>query len=277
MSTSSAGSNRGVRILLASSLFLLAAPAAAKDAVTYGQNPPDLTVHLERLVAAYPEMIVGFDDTALILKNGVRLPLSDGRSDKTAAELLDDPDIGDMFAFAYPVGAPAAQPPLDFDPGRIRVEPLFRALYGDCQTEKMWDRMRSISWVPAHGGGTVSISTMNGADRALEAVSEELDTLPKAFGKYLVPLGGTYNCRPIAGTSRMSMHAYGAAIDLNTKYSAYWRWQKPGANGLYEWTNQIPAEIVSIFEKHGFAWGGRWYHFDTMHFEYRPELVPPAK
>ena len=27
-----------------------------------------------------------------------------------------------------------------------------------------------------------------------------------------------------------------------------------------------------IFEKYGFVWGGRWYHYDTMHFEYRPEL-----
>ena len=32
-------------------------------------------------------------------------------------------------------------------------------------------------------------------------------------------------------------------------------------------------EIVRIFEKHGFIWGGRWYHYDTMHFEYRPELL----
>ncbi|WP_265937085.1 M15 family metallopeptidase [Aliarcobacter butzleri] len=28
-----------------------------------------------------------------------------------------------------------------------------------------------------------------------------------------------------------------------------------------------------MFEKYGFIWGGRWYHFDTMHFEYRPELL----
>jgi peptidoglycan LD-endopeptidase CwlK len=33
-------------------------------------------------------------------------------------------------------------------------------------------------------------------------------------------------------------------------------------------------EIVAIFEKHGFIWGGKWYHYDTMHFEYRPELMP---
>ena len=24
---------------------------------------------------------------------------------------------------------------------------------------------------------------------------------------------------------------------------------------------------------HGFIWGGKWYHYDTMHFEFRPELV----
>jgi peptidoglycan LD-endopeptidase CwlK len=28
-----------------------------------------------------------------------------------------------------------------------------------------------------------------------------------------------------------------------------------------------------VFEKHGFIWGAKWYHYDTMHFEYRPELL----
>ena len=36
--------------------------------------------------------------------------------------------------------------------------------------------------------------------------------------------------------------------------------------------NKIPKEVVDIFERYGFIWGGRWYHYDTMHFEYRPEL-----
>jgi len=39
--------------------------------------------------------------------------------------------------------------------------------------------------------------------------------------------------------------------------------------------SQIPIQIVRIFEKHGFIWGGYWYHYDTMHFEYRPELLLP--
>jgi len=37
--------------------------------------------------------------------------------------------------------------------------------------------------------------------------------------------------------------------------------------------NKIPQGIIDIFEKHGFIWGGKWYHYDTMHFEYRPELL----
>ena len=31
--------------------------------------------------------------------------------------------------------------------------------------------------------------------------------------------------------------------------------------------------IVDVFERNGFIWGGKWYHYDTMHFEYRPELL----
>ncbi len=89
-----------------------------------------------------------------------------------------------------------------------------------------------VPWVPEHGGGTLKVSTAQGADKALEAVSRELDALPDQFAKYLVPSAGTYNCRPIAGTSRKSMHSYGVAIDLNTKYSAYWQWD--GAKGMVE-------------------------------------------
>ncbi|MGI9413195.1 MAG: M15 family metallopeptidase, partial [Hyphomicrobiales bacterium] len=69
------------------------------------------------------------------------------------------------------------------------------------------------------------------------------------------------------------VHAFAAAIDINVKTADYWRWSKPAKNGVYRWRNRIPMEIVAIFERHGFIWGGRWYHYDTMHFEYRPELL----
>jgi len=265
---------RNGRIVAIAAMLVACAAAGAHAAErTYGANPPDLAEKLDRLVKAYPETISGVEGDALVLKDGTRLPFSDGRNDKSFDELLNDPDIGDMFAFDYPAGAAAAQPAENFDPGRIRVEALFRALYGDCRKGSPVKR-RQVKWVPKHGGGTVSFTTAQGADKALEAVSAELDALPAAFGKYLAPSAGTYNCRAIANTDRMSMHAYAAAIDINTKATTYWQWVKPGAGGLYAWSNRIPPEIVAIFEKHGFVWGGRWYHFDTMHFEYRPELLP---
>ncbi|MGE0856132.1 MAG: M15 family metallopeptidase, partial [Hyphomicrobiaceae bacterium] len=70
---------------------------------------------------------------------------------------------------------------------------------------------------------------------------------------------------------------YGIAIDIATADADYWRWPAPVANGAPRpWRNRIPMEIVEIFERHGFIWGGKWHHYDTMHFEYRPELMPPA-
>jgi hypothetical protein len=64
-------------------------------------------------------------------------------------------------------------------------------------------------------------------------------------------------------------------MDINTKHSHYWQWvcDCTDENKILAYRNAIPQGIVDIFEKHGFIWGGKWYHYDTMHFEFRPELV----
>jgi hypothetical protein len=31
--------------------------------------------------------------------------------------------------------------------------------------------------------------------------------------------------------------------------------------------------VIRIFESFGFIWGGKWRYYDTMHFEYRPEIL----
>ena len=88
-----------------------------------------------------------------------------------------------------------------------------------------------------------------------------------------MPSAGTYDAAHCGlGVTYMT---YQAAIDLDTRYSECWRWAaKEGAGPI--WRNQIPVEIVRVFEKNGFIWRGYWYHFDTMHFEYRPEFLPAA-
>jgi hypothetical protein len=132
--------------------------------------------------------------------------------------------------------------------------------------------MRPVTWLD----GSVSYVTMvNRVDKKLAAVVEDLKKLPEEFHKYLYPMGGVYACRTIRKEERLSMHAYAAAIDINTAYGDYW------ANYLHEdgihYRNRIPREIVDIFERHGFIWGGRWHHYDTSHFEYRPELFSPLR
>jgi hypothetical protein len=248
------------------------APARAQN--SYGAPPADIAQRLAGLVRAYPDFIASVDGEFLVLHNGTRLKISDGRTDKSFDELLEKPDIDDMFYAAYPAGTAPHPPAKNFDPGRVRFEPLLVAMYGDCKKNEVTRRMRAVAWLPRHQGGKVMITTANGVDNALDAVSRELDQLPDGLIKYLKPTAGTYNCRAIAGSTARSMHAYGASIDVNTAFSDYWRWAPHPAEPV--WKNRIPAEIVRVFERHGFIWGGAWYHYDTMHFEYRPELLPPA-
>jgi hypothetical protein len=38
-----------------------------------------------------------------------------------------------------------------------------------------------------------------------------------------------------------------------------------------------PVSVIAAFEHEGFVWGGKWLFFDTMHFEYRPEIIVMAR
>jgi len=87
--------------------------------------------------------------------------------------------------------------------------------------------------------------------------------------------------KTVEGTQNASYHSYGLAIDLIPESyehkHVYWRWSSVydpdwGRIPLQErW--MPPPVVVEIFEKHGFVWGGKWYHFDNVHFEYRPEII----
>jgi hypothetical protein len=63
---------------------------------------------------------------------------------------------------------------------------------------------------------------------------------------------------------------------IASSYS-YWRWsgRAEGAAGAYR--NRYPEGLVRAMERRGFIWGGKWHHFDGMHFEYRPEMLLYAR
>ena len=227
------------------------------------------------IVSAYPDFIERIDGNDLVWRDGTRMPLDDGKGIKPFAAWLADPDIEDMLRIPYPTGAGEAVPAPDTDPGRARNAHFFDKMYGDCRKAEVKRNLTTIVWLPGKARQRLEVTTVNGVAQRLEAVSRELDGLPASFDKFLAPAGGTYNCRTIAGTDRVSAHGYGIAIDIAVPSSDYWRWATGAAASKVSYRNRIPLEIVHIFERHGFIWGGRWYHYDTMHFEYRPELLPP--
>ena len=219
----------------------------------------------ERLLRAYPDQLKEIAGNEIVWRDGTRMTIDDGRSGKTDEQALVSASPADIFRNPYRKGAPSGPPTAD--PGRYRPAAFFEKMYGRCGSAGFAAGFGRVNWLPRHGGGTVMVTRINGVDRRLQAVSDELDALPEALIGYLKPNSGTFNCRKIAGTEQASAHGYGIAIDINAAFSDYWRWSKTG------YRNRIPQPIVDLFERHGFIWGGKWMHFDTMHFEYRPELL----
>ena len=227
----------------------------------------------QKLMACYPDFVIGFADNHIILKDNTHLLWDDGLKNKTPQQLLDEPDLKDMFAQAYPKGNPATPPSPNVDPGRIRNETFFLKIYG--QTEAAVSKnLTQITWCPKLVGQKIMVTRVNGVDKHLIQISKELDEHPE-LKKYLTHIGGTFLWRNISGTHRHSMHSFGMTIDINIAYSDYWQWACHCKNedAAVTYKNRIPQTIVNIFEKNGFIWGGKWYHFDTMHFEYRPEML----
>jgi hypothetical protein len=231
---------------------------------------------IDALLRAYPAQLAGVDGGDLIWRDGTRMPLGPAQPALGLSERLRHGSILDQIGMRYPAGA-AIPPAPSSDPGRIRNRAFFDKMYGDCRAGQVAPRLARVIWLPHTWGRAISVTTVNGVDRRLAEISRELDELPASEHDWLHPIGGTYKCRPVADTGEPSMHAYGAAIDINPARSQYWLWRRSGGESV-GYVNTVPADIVAVFERHGFIWGGRWAHFDTMHFEYRPELlgfVPP--
>lgn len=236
----------------------------------------EIESRLRHLVAVYPDALQRIDGDTLVWRDGTRMPVVDGRGPKSLLQRLESADLADMVLETYPLGASGLPPARDADPGRARNAAFFDKMYGDCRQGQVQKALVAIVWLPKKWGRKLMVSPQNGVAAQLQAISRELDGLPATFDTFLFPPAGTFNCRDVAGTTRKSAHGHGIAIDLVAAQSDYWRWAKPDAAGLRPYRNRIPPEIVEIFERHGFIWGGKWSHYDTMHFEYRPELLPAS-
>jgi hypothetical protein len=97
----------------------------------------------------------------------------------------------------------------------------------------------------------------------LRAALQEIEARGLASAIHPSQYGGCYVPRFIAGTTTLSNHAFGLAFDVNVPEN------ERGTVG------QINRDVVGIFQRWGFTWGGTWHFTDPMHFEMN-RLVHPG-
>lgn len=260
---------------------------------------------VDSLVAAYPRHFT-YDaaDNTIVWSDGSRIPFGAERPGLTFDQRIASATLFDQLLVPYPREWPTSPPATD--PGRLRCEAFFKTMYGGTRAD-VERNLALVPWPAGKNTRTVSFTTINGADKALKSVGEDIAKLPKEVQRYAARPAGTFNWRTIDGTTRLSPHSFGIAIDFDLPNVAnqYWRW--PATDGQHatragEARNprtatargEAPAgpdahssyptavldddalrQFVETFERHSFIWGGKWRHYDLMHFEYRPELVPP--
>lgn len=229
------------------------------------------------LMMAYPKDIVDVEkensgEIFLILSSGKKI-LYDDMKKKTINEKLNNADLQDIMETPYSLEFPINLSSEDCDPGRFRNYELLNTVYGSSEGQVR----KNLTNIPAPYN-LCQFNKNNGAAQNLKSVMEELKSLAKSNGRIAAlinPVNGTFNYRVISGTGNLSPHAYGIAIDLNSNPNDYWKWSSRTAGE--ERMLSYPRELVEAFENHNFVWGGKWGHFDTLHFEYRPEIIIKAK
>lgn len=228
------------------------------------------------LMISYPNYIKEIrkedDGVFCIMKSGKKI-LYDDKKEKNNDEKISNPDLQDMLEDIYPLNMINTLMDKNFDPGRVRHYDLLNEVYGSSKgtIEKNLSSLK-------YGYTNYQFNSMNNANTSLENALKEIMPLAKNrgdIGSILYPASGTYNYRVIAGTGRLSPHSYGIAIDLKSDPRDYWKWSSPekGKTRLLEY----PRELVESFENNNFIWGGKWGHFDILHFEYRPEIILKSK
>lgn len=259
-------------LLLFSLIEFKAHAMKIEDSVYINNAKRDLLV----LMLAYPEEIkdveVSEDNNIYLVLNNDKKVLYDDKKEKNKDMKISNADLQDTLEDIYPLES------IDsvmegMDPGRGRAYSFLNNIYGGNQSQ-IEKNISSFSTAC----GNVMFNKNAKAGEALKKALNEARDMAKGNNKinnYIFPISGGYNYRVIKDTGRLSPHAYGIAIDLSRNDSDYWKWvdKSKGSKRI----EGYPKELVKVFEENGFVWGGKWEHFDILHFEYRPEIILKSK
>lgn len=233
----------------------------------------------ECLLASYPEIITGIiadeQKKLWLIVNGHKVLYDDGEK-RSYTEALLNGTVKDSMAQLYPLEPSRPIPDIGIAPGRVRSYALLEAIYGNSKEEVekqligvKFNKRKKICFFSHSAKAAQNLKDV------FTQLNILLDKNPQVY-EYIFPLSDGFTWRVIAGEKRLSPHSYGIAIDLHPKKGIYWRIVKDREKYL-QIQKDYPSELVRLFEQKGFIWGGKWYEYDFMHFEYRPELIYKAQ
>jgi D-alanyl-D-alanine carboxypeptidase/Mannosyl-glycoprotein endo-beta-N-acetylglucosaminidase len=133
----------------------------------------------------------------------------------------------------------------------------YKAIYGSTQ-EEIEAQLVTINFQ----GSDVRVHTK--AKDAFEAVNKEITRCSISYNFWNDPSGGTFNYRTNSNDpGRLSMHAFGIAIDINPNTNPM------TSNG--QCITDMPICVINAFKRYGFVWGCDFSgnNKDAMHFEWR--------
>ena len=155
---------------------------------------------------------------------------------------------------------------------------FFDALWQATNRDESYERLRTVNFLGQ------SIRIHHAIVNQLSSVEETIRTASRTntdVRQWMQNIRSitTWNWRNIAGSGNRSFHAYGIAVDIlprNSNQEMYWQWTSQRNaqwwNVPYSRRHHPPAAVIRAFESYGFVWGGKWTYYDTIHFEYRPEV-----
>jgi len=231
---------------------------------------------------AYPDKInsveyINNDWTMLV--NGTRFYYAQGRFlPEELREQWEEYQQYDFYVYPWTGTARQRQAAVDDPVYSIGSPFLFDALYFTSTEDESWDWQIKYSFLgvkmlihphikPLLDKMEEYIIIVAQTDQSISEWIAELMTSPPTSG---------WNWRTIVNTNRRSFHSYGTAVDLLPRNlngrQTFWQWNL--GNTIDQKTYYMPPEaVIKVFEDYGFVWGGKWDLIDTMHFEYRPEIL----
>lgn len=222
----------------------------------------------EAISLAYPDVRI-LEGQETRIAHGEASIIADAPTARSIPKIITAPTVGDQFAILYPLSRSLDLRLSPFhDPGRVRNDRFLGLLYGASPTEVEPDLQTVVA-----GSVRFRVTQRHGVSCQLAAAFADLDLNDAAIAPLFSEVGGGYNWRRIAGTDRLSAHSYGIAFDVNAALGGYWRWTGAVEGDVGAYRNNVPWQLVEALERRGFIWGGKWHHFDGMHFEYRPDLI----